>query len=325
MTASVATTEPTFSIVPAGDETTGQDCIELAVAYGVLLDEWQMDIVRGILRESDGGWSASQAGLVVARQSGKGQIILALELFGLFELGEKILHTAHSVKTSSDAFRRLWAVIQSHADLAGRVTRQSMMVGAEFVELDNGARISFSTRSASTGRGLSIDRLVIDEAEDFPAAEVGSLVPVVFARPRAQSLYFGTSPGPMHDSEAFGNMRSSAHDGLNPRLAWWEWCAPWGADIDDQDVWLRVNPAVATGRVPVQAIVDDRAVLPPDQFRAERLSMWLPKAAGSMVFDVDLWESLKDESSDAAAGSRDRGGRAPIAGCRHRVPGRGSC
>ncbi len=292
-----ATTEPTFSRVPDGDETTGQDCVDLAMAYGVLLDPWQIDIVRGILRESDGFWSASQAGLVVARQSGKGQILVALELFGLFELGEQILHTAHAVKTSSDAFRRLWAVIQSHPDLAARVRRHSQMIGAEYVELDSGARIAFTTRSASAGRGLSVDRLVVDEAEDFPAPEVGALQPTTFSRPKAQSLFFGTAPGVLHDSEAFATMRASAHDGLNPRLAWWEWCAEWGDDIDDRELWSRVNPAVATGRVPLQAIVDDRAVLPTDQFRAERLSMWIPKSADSMVFDAGQWEKLTDPES----------------------------
>lgn len=76
-----ATTEATFSRVPEGDETTGGDCLDLAAAYGIPLDEWQADIVGGVLRESDGAWSASQAGLVVGRQNGKGQIILALELF----------------------------------------------------------------------------------------------------------------------------------------------------------------------------------------------------------------------------------------------------
>lgn len=293
----MATTEPTFTRVPDGDETTGQDCVDLALAYGVPLDGWQADIVRGILREADGGWSASQAGLVVARQSGKGQIIVALELFGLFELDEQILHTAHAVKTSSDAFRRLWAVIQSHPELAVKVRRHSQMIGAEYVELDSGARIAFTTRSASAGRGLSVDRLVVDEAEDLPAAEVGALAPTVFSRPRAQSLYFGTAPGPMHDSEAFATMRASAHDGLNPRLAWWEWCAQWGADVDDQELWVRVNPAVATGRVPLQAIVDDRAVLPTDQFRAERLSMWLPRSGDAMVFDPAQWEALCDPYS----------------------------
>lgn len=297
MSTTVTATNPTFETWPTGGELTGQDCVDLAAAYGIPLDAWQADIVRGVLRESGGTWSCSQAGVVVARQSGKGQILLALELFGLFELGEQILHTAHAVKTSSDAFRRLWSVIQSDADLAGRVARHSQMIGAEYVELHTGARIAFSTRSASTGRGLAIDRLIVDEAEDLPAAEVGALQPTVYSRPRAQSLFFGTAPGPMHDSEAFATMRKSAHDGLNPRLGWAEWCAEWGDDIDDQAVWIRTNPAVATGRVPLQAIVDDRAVLPPDTFRAERLSMWVPHAAGDVVFDAEVWEASKDPES----------------------------
>ena len=288
---------PTFCRVPEGDEATGRDCVDLAAAYGIGLDDWQAEIVRGVLRESHGVWSASQAGLVVARQSGKGQILVALELFGLFELGEQILHTAHAVKTSSDAFRRLWAVIQSFPELACRVVRHSQMIGAEYVELDSGARIAFTTRSASAGRGLSIDRLVVDEAEDLPAAEVAALAPTVYSRPRAQSLYFGTAPGPMHDSEAFATMRQSAHDGLNPRLAWWEWCAEWGDDIDDRAVWLRTNPAVALGRVSIQAIVDDRAVMPPDAFRAERLSMWVPRVADGTLFAPDAWEALCDPRS----------------------------
>ncbi|MEB3034768.1 hypothetical protein [[Mycobacterium] nativiensis] len=328
MRAATVTTEPTFTRVPAGDETTGQDCVDLAAAYGVPLDEWQRDIVRGLLRESSGAWSASQAGLVVSRQNGKGQILLAVELFGLFELGENILHTAHAVKTSSDAFRRLWSVIQDHGDLAGRVRRHSQMIGAEYVELDTGARIAFNTRSASAGRGLSVDRLVVDEAEDLPAAEVGALAPTVFSRPRAQSLYFGTAPGVTHDALAFATMRASAHDGLNPRLAWWEWCAEWGHDLDDQDMWVRVNPAVAAGRVPLQAITDDRAILPEDQFRAERLSMWAPVAARQPAIITEAaWRDLlaagptADEAPAAIGVDMSHGLDISVVGCWNRDDG----
>ena len=119
----------------------------------------------------------------------------------------------------------------------------------------------------------------------------------MFSRPKAQSLYFGTAPGPMHDAEAFRTMRRAAHEGLNPRLAWWEWSAEWGADPDDRDLWVRVNPAVASGRVDLQAIIDDRAVLPIDQFRAERLSMWAPVGSQAAVFDGRTWDGLIDEDS----------------------------
>ena len=289
-------TAPTFSRVPEGDETSGQEAVELARAYGVPLDPWQEDVVRGILRESGGGWSSSQAGLVVGRQNGKGQILLALELAGLLLLREQVLHTAHAVKTSSDAFRRLWQIVGAHDDLTRLVRRHSEQIGAEYAELRSGARIAFTTRSGSAGRGLAIDRLVVDEAEDLPAAEVGALAPTVFSRPQAQSLYFGTAPGPFHDAETFTQLRESAHSGLNPRLAWWEWCAEYGEDPDDRELWRRVNPAVASGRVDIQAVEDDRTVLPLDQFRAERLSMWLP-VGGARVFDAREWETLLDEDS----------------------------
>jgi hypothetical protein len=126
----------------------------------VPLDAWQAEVVRAILRESGGAWSASQAGLVVGRQNGKGQILLALELAGLLLFGDQVLHAAHAVKTCSDAFRRLWRVIVSHADLFRLVRRHSQQVGLEYVELAEGQRVAFTTRSATAGRGLSIDRLV---------------------------------------------------------------------------------------------------------------------------------------------------------------------
>ena len=61
-------------------------------------------------------------------------------------------------------------------------------IGAEYAELHGGARIAFTTRSAGAGRGLSIDRLVIYEAEDLPTAEVGALAPTVFSRPSTVAL-----------------------------------------------------------------------------------------------------------------------------------------
>jgi len=289
-------TDPTFCCVPDGNESSGREAVDLARAYGVPLDSWQEDIVRGVLRESSGGWACSTAGLVVGRQNGKGQILLALELAGLLLFGEQILHTAHAVKTSSDGFRRLWQIVADHDDLSRRVRRRSEQIGAEYAELRSGARIAFTTRSASAGRGLAIDRLVIDEAEDLPAAEVGALQPTTFSRPRPQSLYFGTAPSVFHDSETFAELRASAHAGANPRLAWWEWCADFGVDVDDEAVWERVNPAVASGRVAIQAVRDDRSVLPIDQFRAERLSMWLP-TGGASVFDGGEWERLCDPAS----------------------------
>lgn len=288
---------PTFSRVPDGNEDLGNDCVELALAYGIGLDEWQREIIRGALRERDGTFSATQMCCCLARQNGKNQIQTAIELFGLFILGETILHTAHASRTSSDSFRRLWAVVRAHKDLERRVRKYSQAPGCEFIELEDDSRIAFTTRSASAGRGLAIDRLMIDECEDFPAAEVSAIQPTTFSRPNAQSMWFGTAPGPTHDSAAMENLRKTAIDGLNPRLAYWEWSLEYGSDVDDRDLWVSVNPAVACGRVSIDAIENDKSVLELDSFMAERLSMWVPHSAEMSLFSDADWDSLADPDS----------------------------
>lgn len=295
--AAVATTAPTFTRGPEGDDTTGTECVDLARSYGIALDDWQADLIRAFMREAGGTWAASQCGLVLSRQQGKGQMICARELFGLFVLGEQILHTAHQVKTSSDAFRRLWRVVEGHPDLLRLVRRHSEATGSEFVELHTGARVTFTTRSANAGRGLSIDLLVLDEAEDMPATEIAALAPTTHAKPSSQQWFAGTAPGATHDAESFLAMRQTAHDGLNDRLAWAEWSAEYGADLDDEALWERVNPAVGCGRIPLDAIRDDRSVLPADVFRAERLSMFVPAGVVEAVFDPVIWSGLYDVGS----------------------------
>ena len=59
---------------------------------------------------ADGKWAAFETALIVPRQNGKGSILEARELAGLFLFGEQlILHSAHEFKTAQEAFRRVLA------------------------------------------------------------------------------------------------------------------------------------------------------------------------------------------------------------------------
>ena len=69
----------------------------------------------------DGQWQTREVGLNVPRQNGKGEILIARELFGLFELGERlVIHTAHEFKTSAEHFQRLEAVVRELPGVASR-------------------------------------------------------------------------------------------------------------------------------------------------------------------------------------------------------------
>ena len=93
---------PTHLVVPpSAVSSAGAEAVELAALAGLFLDPWQELVLQSALSErADGKWAALEVGLVVPRQNGKGSILEARELAGMFLLGEElILHSAHVFKT----------------------------------------------------------------------------------------------------------------------------------------------------------------------------------------------------------------------------------
>ena len=120
----------------------------------------------------------------VPRQNGKGEVLVARELFGLFELGErKVIHTAHEFKTSAEHFLRVESVIEECEELHSQVERRGTgrvvgfrhAHGDESIRLQDGRRMEFKTRTKSGMRGFSnVHLLVLDEAmiiSEFAALE----------------------------------------------------------------------------------------------------------------------------------------------------------
>lgn len=91
---------PRICTFPPFTSTSGQEAVELAAEAGLVLDNWQQFVLHvGLGERADGSWSAFETCVNVPRQNGKGGIIEARELAGLFLLGEKlILHSAHEFK-----------------------------------------------------------------------------------------------------------------------------------------------------------------------------------------------------------------------------------
>jgi len=93
--------QPTLLSLPAFDSTAqGQDAVALARAAGLYLDEWQAFVLsRGLAENGPSKWAAFEVATIVSRQNGKGSIIEARELAGLFLLPEDlIIHSAHEFK-----------------------------------------------------------------------------------------------------------------------------------------------------------------------------------------------------------------------------------
>ncbi|MDK7090376.1 terminase family protein, partial [Escherichia coli] len=64
--------------------------------------------------------------------------------------------------------------------------------GKESIVFPNGAIVYFRTRTKKTGRGLSVDFLVLDECFDLPHETYAALSKLTRARERAQTLFISS-------------------------------------------------------------------------------------------------------------------------------------
>src|SRR5436190_676323 len=177
--------EPRLLALPEGGvSSAGEEAVELARVAGLELDPWEEFVLaRALAERADGKWAAFEVGTVVPRQNGKGTILEARELAGLFLFDEGLLiHSAHEQATSSEHFRRLLNLIEGVPEFDRRVLKAPKGKGAEAIELRGGQRILFKTRTGGGGRGLTGDFVALDEAMILPVATTSALVPTMAAR-----------------------------------------------------------------------------------------------------------------------------------------------
>lgn len=277
--------------------TAGQEAADLAASAGLYLDDWQRFVLDVALSEgSDGKWSAFEVALIVGRQNGKGSVLEARALAGLFLFDEAlILHSAHEFKTAHEAFRRIRSLIENTPDLARKVKRwrDSNEVS---VELTTGQRLMFVARSGGSGRGFSGDCVILDEAYNLGAKAMGALLPTLSARPNPQVWY--TSSAPMETSEQLHRVRRRGIAGDEPRLAYLEWSID--DETDDQDdplSWARANPGFGI-RISQQFVADEKRALDEHEFARERLGVPDPElGAVPSVISPEQWAACEDQGS----------------------------
>lgn len=288
---------PRFLNVPPALSSAGQEAAELAASAGLHLDPWQRLVLDASLGErADGKWAASEVGVIVPRQNGKGSILEARELFGLFLGGERlILHSSHEFKTAAEGFLRVKALIDNTDDLRKRVARIRTSHGEEGIELRDGARLRFVARSRGSGRGFSGDLVILDEAYALSDDAMAALLPTLSARPNPQVWY--TSSAPMDTSTVLRRLCVRGRRGESAGLAFFEWCADEAADSADRDAWAQANPGLGI-RLSEEFTAKELDALGDEGFRRERLGIWSESTTASVI-PADVWAALADAQSAA--------------------------
>jgi hypothetical protein len=289
---------------------TGGEAVELAAMAGLELDEWQQLVLTDALGErADGSWAAFEVGVEVPRQNGKGGLLEARELAGLFLLGEQLMvHSAHEFSTAEEALERMAIIIESCAEFSRRVKVIKRSHGQEGIYLTNGQRLRYRTRTKGGGRGLSADLIVLDEAMHIPEAMLNALFPTLSARKNPQLWYTGSAVDQetMDNGVVFARLRERALEGSDPSLAYFGWSpniehpdSLTAEQANDPAVWAQANPALGI-RITEGYVAAEQRSMSARGFAVERLGVgdWpATDSLGARVISDSQWLALCDRRS----------------------------
>lgn len=243
----------------------------------------------------DGKWAAFEAACIVARQNGKGGILEARQLVGMFVFGERLqIHTAHEFKTCSEHFLRVKALIEGSDELFEQVRIIRTGAGEQGVELRTGERLKFIARSRSSGRGFSGDAVYFDEAFELPVPTVGSVLPTLSARPNPQLWYMSSAPH--YTSEMLHTLLKRAESDDPGSLFLRAWENDQDTRPDDAAAWRRANPALGI-RIDETFIANEMRTLcgTPEgvsEFKRERLGIREGGDGSAGVIPRAKWDDL---------------------------------
>lgn len=278
--------EPTVSHVIKYEQTRGAEAIAL-YNHNKKAYPWQELQIYDIMAvNEDGLWVHSRYGFEVPRRNGKNEIVTMRELWGL-KYGEKILHTAHRTDTAHKAWERLKKSVE---DAGLTITSSYRAYGKEHIEVENGGRIEFRTRTSTGGLGAGYDLLVIDEAQEYQDSHESTLKYTVSDSANPQTIYCGTPPTMVSSGTVFVKYRNDTLAGEKEHAGWAEWSVDDMKNPRDKDAWYETNPSLGY-HLKERAIIDEIGEDELD-FNIQRLGYWTKHNLKSAI-SLAEWMEMK--------------------------------
>jgi len=307
--------KPALVVLPRAAESLDEAhaAIELWEHYSrKRLDPTQRLAVELMMAQTaDGHWAARTTGREMPRQNGKGDEIEVVELWGLTQRAEAILHTVHdAVLLASQAHSRLLSLLEGAPDLRRRRLRAWSGIGQQMIEMRNGGIIWYRTRTKSGGKGLDdVDRLVVDEAQEADEEQLSASAPTLMMNPNPQTNAMGTS-GIDGKSAWWWRLRRRALSGdpgdysyLAHTIERFEGGKIVGhGDPEDRSLWPQANPALFMGRGSgIDFFEEELRNLGVDLFAREHLGVWAPEPGSNRGGNMPNWSNCGDDVSVIAS------------------------
>lgn len=304
-------------------ETLGPEVCEVNAAAGFAPDpEQELYLNLLFALGPDGKSLFFENDLIGPRQNLKTGLVKQAEIGWCFVTEERlVVHTAHELDTTEEAFRDLRELITDSPLLSryidvtvGKPESPGQVLGNGKWSLNflGDRRLKFKARTKSGGRGISGDKVVLDEGFALTAEHLGALLPTLSARPDPQVLT--ASSAGLRDSAILRDKRDRGRAGVSPRQLYAEWCDPEpdapclredcdhartqvGCRYDDESLWPTFMPALGR-RITLDTVRAMRQAMPPPQFGAEFMGHWddPPAGDGGGVLGLDLWADMQSNA-----------------------------
>ena len=269
---------------------------------------------------ADGLPAAFEYGAVGPRQQLKTGFLIMCALGWLFVIpGVKDINwSAHLRETAIKSFGELAEVIKGSPNLRKLLMEDragGIHTGKDVEQIltADGRSLTVTARTDRGGRGLTGDRLALDEALFLTPAMMGALLPTLTARRNAQAVYAST-PG-LAGSVTLREKRNAGRAGRSIGLGWAEWgtkrppceaktCLHFppghtahvpGCAMDNELLWLQASPLLGRVRpngtgLSLQRMRQLRTSLPPSEFGREFLGWW-DEPTATNIFGDGAWSS----------------------------------
>ena len=287
-----------------GDIWLADKTIVLLEHYGVKLLPWQKSILyrwMAVEKDYDGTWKwvNTDCGLLVPRQNGKSELIIARIIGGMIFLGEALIYTAHSDNTVGEIKRRIQNFFYSaEEEIRDMLTEEfdKEPKSLDYVELRNKGRCVFRTRTRTNGLGTTNDVLLLDEDQEETDAQQEALLPTISAgkNQNHQTIRAGTPPSGPGNGTVFMRLRHNVLKGKAPDVCWQEWSVETMTDPTDEDAWYTANPSLGYFLMK-SAVKSEAQKMAVDSFNKMRLG-WIAGVESMRAISDDQWSVLAVKS-----------------------------
>ena len=275
---------------------------------GLQLDEWQKWLLRHVLERYPDDWHDRElAGKLrfrtcvvsLPRQQGKSTLAAAVGLTALLLRDGQILSVASNTEQAGIIYNKILKTIQSNEELKQMFTRATERRG--IVRNDGNARYDVKPAKESSIQGYTIGNAgLLDELHIWKKG-MWSAVQNGIAASKTAFLLGITTAGDA-TSETLIDLYKQGERSVNgdpalERFGFFCWEAPEGSEIDAQAI-LASNPAVECGRISIDQVLADVALMPEHEARRYRLNQFISGVSESWlpmpVFHANAGQGIKD-------------------------------